>query len=732
MKSYFVHCILLILSILFAANAQVKRMTITPSAVASMNMYELSIIDKTKFVYPEFEGKVGPNIFPMQPLRKSSVVGKDVVSNILGVPSPAPSANLLAQADVATIPQGFSWIPPDTWGAIGKTHLMSVHNNNVKIQDRNGVQLQLFSLATWWAPVVPAGTLFDPKIVYDQYNDRWIMVSLSDPSLITSSLLVAISNTNDPTGAWTEYKWVMGVNIQGNNCWADWPCIGFNKNWVAISVNMFTIATGMFQESRVLVMSYPDLLKVKLPFPTNTLFFGIGDFTLQPCVTYSATEDILYVPNSIWGVAGYKLNYITGTSNAPIYNTGVTMMHTVLSNWVGNLGDILPQLPEPGTGTITKIDADDDRINNAVFRNKNIYYSQTVGLPAVQLTHTAAQWVVLDTAANYIQGGRIEDPLATSTNGKPWYAYPSISVNGYGDILVGFSQFSSTQAAASGYCLKDRTDAINTMRDPWIYKPGISYYWKTFSESRNRWGDFSIVQPDPTDNYNFWTIQEYAATKVGVGNGSGRWGTWWAKVQPVSAKTPFSLTLILRIEGRTNKGTGQMVPDTVSCIFKNAASPYTTVDSLKVYLNANGQGIASFNNTLINTFYYLVIKHRNSVETWSHLLNFPIYNPTYDFTMFQNQAYGSNQIQVATKWCIYTGDVNQDGYVTGDDYTGVDNDNSAFTYHIQNDLNGDGYVTGDDYTCIDNNSSNFIQRQVPADAPLATRVNKLLKNNNQQ
>ena len=736
MKSYYFLCILFTLSTLFvtAANAQVKRIPITPSAVVSTNMYELSIIEKSRFVYPESEseGKVGPNIFPIQPLRKTSVGGKNVISNILGIPSPPPSANFLAQADVPTIPQNLSWIPPDTWGAVGTTHLMSVHNNNVKIQDRTGIQLSLVSLSTFWSPVVPAGsTVFDPKIVYDQYNDRWVVVSLSDPALMTSSLLVAISNTNDPTGGWTEYRYVMGVNILGNNCWADYPCIGFNKNWVAISVNMFTIATGMFQESRLLVISYPELLAVMLPFPTTSLFIGIPDFTVQPCITYSPTEQTLYAPNSIWGLPAYRLNKIIGTPNTPIYNMGTTMMHQFLSPWVGYLGQVLPQIPEVPTGRIEYIDADDDRINNAVFRGENIYFSQTVGLPSSGMTHTAAQWVVLDVLGFYVQGGRIEDPMATSTNGKPWYAYPSINVNAYGDILVGFTQCSSMQAAASGYCLKDRYDPPNTIRDPWIYKPGSTFYLKTFSASRNRWGDFSFVQPDPIDNYTFWTIQEFAAQQLGLGDGSGRWGTQWAKIPPVSPKTPLNLNLTALIEAMWVSGgeTAMTMTPNVTVELHDAYT-YALVDSLTATLNTAGVGQFNFTGVEDITPYYLVLKSLNTIETWSAFAySFSSMPLNYDFTSGVGQAYTDGSaapLAFHTNYCIYSGDVNQDGLVAGDDYTGVDNDNSNFDYHLVNDINGDGIISGDDFTFIDNNNSAFVGRQVPPGAPglLAKRVIK--------
>jgi uncharacterized protein (DUF2141 family) len=68
--------------------------------------------------------------------------------------------------------------------------------------------------------------------------------------------------------------------------------------------------------------------------------------------------------------------------------------------------------------------------------------------------------------------------------------------------------------------------------------------------------------------------------------------------------------------------------------------------------------------------------------------------------------------------------LDQNGQVTTDDFTGVDNDGSNFAYHLVNDVNGDGQVTTDDFTFIDNNGAGFVQRQVPPGAPsfLAKRV----------
>jgi hypothetical protein len=65
------------------------------------------------------------------------------------------------------------------------------------------------------------------------------------------------------------------------------------------------------------------------------------------------------------------------------------------------------------------------------------------------------------------------------------------------------------------------------------FKAGEATYFKTFSGSRNRWGDYSNTVVDPANDTDFWTIQEYAATPPG--DGFDRWGTWWAKVVPSGA-----------------------------------------------------------------------------------------------------------------------------------------------------------------------------------------------------
>ena len=145
-------------------------------------------------------------------------------------------------------------------------------------------------------------------------------------------------------------------------------------------------------------------------------------------------------------------------------------------------------------------------------------------------------------AVTFNDGGRVEDATATATNGGKWYAYTSIAVNRNEEVMLGFSEFESDDYVDAAYAFRDPTDAAGTMRDPIVYKEGEDYYEKTFSGTRNRFGDYSHAVVDPVNDADLWTIQEYTQPRVvavpptvdnpldGLGSNSSRWSTWWAKV----------------------------------------------------------------------------------------------------------------------------------------------------------------------------------------------------------
>lgn len=147
-----------------------------------------------------------------------------------------------------------------------------------------------------------------------------------------------------------------------------------------------------------------------------------------------------------------------------------------------------------------------------------------------------------------------------------------------------------------------------------------------------------------------------------------------------------------------------MVPDTVTVELHNSSAPYNLVESKKMYLNFSGQGTGNFNSATDGMSYYIVIKHRNSIETWSKLPQQFIGGIlSYNFTTAASQAYGDNMKFKVDKWCIYSGEIaNGDQYIDGDDVTLAFNAQGLAGYVLQ-DVTGDDYVDGDDVTLAFNN-----------------------------
>lgn len=188
-----------------------------------------------------------------------------------------------------------------------------------------------------------------------------------------------------------------------------------------------------------------------------------------------------------------------------------------------------------------------------------------------------------------------------------------------------------------------------------------------------------------------------------------RYGINYSGVSNLVAK----LNLTTLVEGLFNGNI--MVEDTVTVEIRNGTSPYGLVDQAKIKLNSLGNGTANFYYPTDATNYYIAIKHRNSIETWSkYPQQFSNKTLVYDFTSASTQAYGDNMIQKGTKWCLFSGDVNFDGIVDISDIAFVDNDNLLFvTGYTLTDINGDNLVDISDLLNVASNSINFVSKQIP-------------------
>jgi len=137
-----------------------------------------------------------------------------------------------------------------------------------------------------------------------------------------------------------------------------------------------------------------------------------------------------------------------------------------------------------------------------------------------------------------------------------------------------------------------------------------------------------------------------------------------------------------------------------------------------VKLSTNGSANVSVQ---LSGSYYVTIKHRNSIETTSALpVSFSDATINYAFDAF-SKAYNNNMTFVIeadgitqSPPLIYGGDINQDGWVEGEDLNAVGNDAAAFAVgYIPSDVFADGQVEGFDINIVANNAAQFVDADYP-------------------
>ncbi|MBV6479508.1 MAG: hypothetical protein HGGPFJEG_02282 [Ignavibacteria bacterium] len=191
-------------------------------------------------------------------------------------------------------------------------------------------------------------------------------------------------------------------------------------------------------------------------------------------------------------------------------------------------------------------------------------------------------------------------------------------------------------------------------------------------------------------------------------------------LSPVAvAESPnITVNATMFIEGFYNAGANSQVSDTITAYLRNNLYPYSIADQSMAVVSSNGSVTLKFGNASSGT-YYLVLTHRNSIETWtaSGISVTRGGSVNYDFSNSSSQAFGNNMKQVDTspvRFAVYSGDVNQDGVVEATDAGAIDNDASNFVSgYVNTDITGDDLVDATDAAIGDNNAANFVAKVVP-------------------
>ncbi len=219
------------------------------------------------------------------------------------------------------------------------------------------------------------------------------------------------------------------------------------------------------------------------------------------------------------------------------------------------------------------------------------------------------------------------------------------------------------------------------------------------------------------------TLQVTVKGQSGCGFGAAS-APFSVLVNPLEACQTKALNISLLPEGLYNPSTGHLfkaqdqsgnkypgaVADKVTIQIASGTAPYAILYTLpEVSLDTLGSCSVSLPGNLYSPC-YIIVKHRNSIETWSASpVSFPGSSTSYDFTAASNSAYSNNLKAVSGRYCIYSGDVNQDGIIDSSDMIPLDNSAAAFvTGYLPEDINGDGLIDSGDMIVVDNNATAFI------------------------
>jgi hypothetical protein len=111
----------------------------------------------------------------------------------------------------AGLPGGISLEPPDTMGAVGISHYVQFNNGSFSIFNKSGgPAISQIGDGTFWTNAgltgITSNNLSDPRIVYDPQSQRWFATELTINQTTNNNILIARSNTSDPTQGWKAVK----------------------------------------------------------------------------------------------------------------------------------------------------------------------------------------------------------------------------------------------------------------------------------------------------------------------------------------------------------------------------------------------------------------------------------------------------------------------------------------------------------------------------------------------
>lgn len=424
-------------------------------------------------------------------------------TSVIAAPAPTPIANF---AGMSLYANGAGW-PPDTNGDVGPAHYVQVVNSSVGIYDKaTGAALATVSLDGFF-PSIPTpvgnacdtGNMGDPVVLYDAMADRWL---ITDFAWFNDSgpyyQCIAVSQTGNPlSGGW--YYYALRADTGALNGYLnDYPKLGVWPDGYYMAANMFgaDFAVRIWALDRSAMLAGAPMTEVHFDLCQDGSCGSFLPANLRgspPPAGSPAFFATAAPPNDI---ALYRFHADFATPASSTLTGPIFVPVTPYSSFDEDV-------PELGG---TSLDTVGFRLM------AQLQYRNFGGHEALFATHTidvggraTARWY------------EIRDPAGTPTlyqegdhsvaDGRHrWMA--SIAADRDGDVAIGYSVSSSSMYPAIGYAGRRAGETLGEL--PQTERVLIN--GTGAQDGISRWGDYSGLSVDPTDDCTFWYTTEYYAS----------------------------------------------------------------------------------------------------------------------------------------------------------------------------------------------------------------------------
>src|SRR5436190_1420536 len=432
----------------------------------------------------------------LTPSREVSPSMPAIVLNFDGIVFPGVSCNCA---------------PPDTNGEVGLTQYVQAVNNGFQVFNKaTGASVfgpvAISSLWTGFGGTCQNDGHGDPVVMYDQLADRWIITQFAGSPVVQDEC-IAVSKTGDATGAYYRYDFHLGSNFY------DYPHLGVWPDGYYMSMNIFTPAS-QFLGPQAFVFDRAKMLA------------GLAASFQTPGITGNATEDV-FLPADLDGYtlppAGAPNSFVEAPFNEPnAYRTfHFHVDWTTPANSTFTLFDspaaagftaICPGtrncVPHLGGTAADKLDAIGDRL---MYR---LAYRNIGGVESLVGNYTVDGGAGISGIRWFELRGVTAGPVtvfqeSTYAPDTTWRWLGSAAMDNQGDLAIGYSASSAAINTKISYNGRLAGDPLNTLPQA---ESDLFGGAGSQTGSGNRWGDYSDLTVDPSDDCTFWYTQEYYST----------------------------------------------------------------------------------------------------------------------------------------------------------------------------------------------------------------------------